>query len=162
MFGPDIGALVEGPHQAQEARPRHQGGKQAENLRKLLLAIADDVRVLLVKLADRLHNMRTLALAARTRRRTPETLDIYAPLAGHLRPAGREGRGLAFRELNPERAYRWSTERLEALEARIAGWSPRSSSSSPKLADRGIAAEVTSRRKRAYSIAGARWAKSVG
>src|SRR6195256_2070494 len=83
MFGRDIGALVEGLTKLKKLDLVTKQAKQAENLRKLLLAIADDVRVLLVKLADRLHNMRTLSHVPTTesRRRTAEeTLDIYAPL----------------------------------------------------------------------------------
>jgi (p)ppGpp synthase/HD superfamily hydrolase len=79
--------------------------KQAENLRKLLLAIAADVRVLLIKLADRLHNMRTLDfMPPEARRRTAEeTIDIYAPLAGRMgmHEMREELENLAFRELNP-------------------------------------------------------------
>src|SRR5581483_6696407 len=98
--------------------------KQAENLRKLLLAIADDVRVLLVKLADRLHNMRTLEyMSPESRRRVAEeTLDIYAPLAGRMgmHEMREELEDLSFRELNPQ-AYKVVAERLEVLEARNGG-----------------------------------------
>src|SRR6185503_3962009 len=95
--------------------------KQAENLRKLLLAIAADVRVLLIKLADRLHNMRTLDfMPPEARKRTAEeTLDIYAPLAGRMgmHEMREELENLAFQELNPD-AYRVISERLAALAER--------------------------------------------
>src|SRR5262249_60233778 len=85
-FGHAIGTLVEGQTKLKKLDLVTKEAKQAENLRKLLLAIADDVRVLLVKLADRLHNMRTLEHARpETRRRmAEEALDIYAPLAGRM------------------------------------------------------------------------------
>src|SRR6266849_4911458 len=140
--------------------------KQAENLRKLLLAIADDVRVLLIKLADRLHNMRTLDhIPSEARRRiAEETLDIYAPLAGRMgmHEMREELEDLAFRELNPD-AYRVVNERLEALESRNLGLVAEIEQQlTRKLADRGIAAEVTGRRKRAYSIWRKMERKSVG
>jgi RelA/SpoT family (p)ppGpp synthetase len=166
MFGPDIGALVEGLTKLKKLDLVTKEAKQAENLRKLLLAIADDVRVLLVKLADRLHNMRTLAhMPPETRRRAAEeTLDIYAPLAGRMgmHELREELEDLAFRELNPD-AYRVVNERLEALEARNRGLVTEIEQQlTKKLADRGIAAEVTGRRKRAYSIWRKMERKSVG
>ena len=86
LFGEDIGALVEGLTKIKKLDLVTKKAKQAENLRKLLLAISDDVRVLLVKLADRLHNMRTLDhMSAEKRARiSEETMDIYAPLAGRM------------------------------------------------------------------------------
>src|SRR6266700_2741323 len=166
MFGPDIGALVEGLTKLNKLDLVTKEAKQAENLRKLLLAIADDVRVLLVKLADRLHNMRTLShVPPDTRRRTAEeTLDIYAPLAGRMgmHEMREELEDLAFRELNPE-AYAVVTARLNALSERSAGLVAEIEQQlTRKLADRGLAAEVSGRNKRAYSIWRKMERKSVG
>src|SRR5215203_1796269 len=120
-FGHEIGALVEGLTKLKRLELVSREAKQAENLRKLLLAIADDVRVLLIKLADRLHNMRTLEFVPPTSRRriAEETLDIYAPLAGRMgmQEMREELEDLAFRDLNPD-AYKVISDRLEALEVR--------------------------------------------
>src|SRR5262249_57503293 len=126
------------------------------NLRKLLLAIADDVRVLLVKLADRLHNMRTLSHVRPDARRriAEETLDIYAPLAGRMgmHEMREELEDLAFRELNPE-AYAVVSERLDALQAKNVGLvSEIEQQLTRKLSDRGIEAQVSGPRKPSYSI----------
>src|SRR6202165_628517 len=166
MFGQDIGALVEGLTKLKKLDLVTKEAKQAENLRKLLLAIADDVRVLLVKLADRLHNMRTLShVPPETRRRTAEeTLDIYAPLAGRMgmHEMREELEDLAFRELKPE-AYTVVSERLDALEAKNTGLVTEIEQQlTRKLFDRGIEAEVSGRRKRAYSIWRKMERKSVG
>src|SRR6188474_3900265 len=84
MFGADIGRLVEGLTKISKLDLVSKKAAQGENLRKLLLAISSDIRVLLVKLADRLHNMRTLDhMSEEARGRiAEETLEIYAPLAG--------------------------------------------------------------------------------
>jgi len=166
VFGHDIGRLVEGLTKLKKLDLVSKEAKQAENLRKLLLAIADDVRVLLIKLADRLHNMRTLAhRPPEARRRTAEeTLDIYAPLAGRMgmHEMREELEDLSFRELNPD-AHRVITERLEALAARSSSWiSEIEQQLTKKLADRGITAEVFGRRKRAYSIWRKMERKAVG
>lgn len=166
LFGHDIGTLVEGLTKLKKLDLVTKEAKQAENLRKLLLAIADDVRVLLVKLADRLHNMRTIGhMPPEVRRRTAEeTLDIYAPLAGRMgmHEMREELEDLAFRELNPD-AYRVISARLEALAARASGWITEIEQQlARKLADRGIAAKVSGRRKRAYSIWRKMERKSVG
>src|SRR5437879_510695 len=124
IFGHEIGALVEGLTKLKRLELVSREAKQAENLRKLLLAIADDVRVLLVKLADRLHNMRTLDFVPPESRRriAEETLDIYAPLAGRMgmQEMREELEDLAFRELNPD-AYGVVNQRLVALESRNLG-----------------------------------------
>src|SRR5215510_15025504 len=166
MFGSDIGALVEGLTKLKKLDLVTKEAKQAENLRKLLLAIADDVRVLLVKLADRLHNMRTLShMPPEARRRSAEeTLDIYAPLAGRMgmHEMREELEDLAFRELNPE-AHAVISGRLDALEAKNVGLVTEIEQQlTRKLSERGIAAEVSGRRKRAYSIWRKMERKSVG
>src|SRR3974390_899183 len=121
LFGPEIGRLVEGLTKLKRLDLVSKEAKQAENLRKLLLAIADDVRVLLIKLADRLHNMRTLEYQppASRRRTADETLDIYAPLAGRMgmQEMREELDDLPFRELYPE-AYEVVLSRLNALAER--------------------------------------------
>jgi RelA/SpoT family (p)ppGpp synthetase len=166
MFGKDIGTLVEGLTKLKKLDLVTKEAKQAENLRKLLLAIADDVRVLLVKLADRLHNMRTLShMPPEARRRSAEeTLDIYAPLAGRMgmHEMREELEDLAFHELNPE-AYKVVSERLDALEAKNVGLVTEIEQQlTRKLFDRGIDAEVSGRRKRAYSIWRKMERKSIG
>src|SRR5437879_4449471 len=166
MFGHDIGALVEGLTKLKKLDLVTKEAKQAENLRKLLLAIADDVRVLLVKLADRLHNMRTLdfvPLDAR-RRIAEETLDIYAPLAARMGMHGmrEELEDLAFRELNPD-AYNVVLGRLRALAERNRDLiSDIEQQLTSKFADSGIQAEVDGRQKRPYSIWRKMERKSVG
>ena len=166
LFGPDIGHLVEGLTKLKRLDLVSREAKQAENLRKLLLAIAEDVRVLLVKLADRLHNMRTLEhMKPQSRRRiAEETLDIYAPLAGRIgmHEMREELESLAFRELNPE-AYKVVGERLETLAARHQGLIGEIETQlARKLANRGIAASVKGRRKRPYSIWRKMERKAVG
>ncbi|MCC6777672.1 MAG: bifunctional (p)ppGpp synthetase/guanosine-3',5'-bis(diphosphate) 3'-pyrophosphohydrolase, partial [Hyphomicrobiales bacterium] len=166
MFGKDIGALVDGLTKLKKLDLVTKEAKQAENLRKLLLAIADDVRVLLIKLADRLHNMRTLAhMPPEARRRTAEeTLDIYAPLAGRMgmHELREELEDLAFQELNSE-AYTVVTTRLNALEAKNVGLVAEIERQlTHKLSDSGLDAEVAGRRKRAYSVWRKMERKSVG
>src|SRR3569623_705206 len=106
LFGPDIGTLVEGLTKLKKLDLVTREAKQAENLRKLLLAIAADVRVLLVKLADRLHNMRTLGHMPpeKQRRIAEETMDIYAPLAGRMgmQDMRSELENLSFKTLQPD------------------------------------------------------------
>jgi GTP diphosphokinase / guanosine-3',5'-bis(diphosphate) 3'-diphosphatase len=166
LFGRDIGRLVEGLTKLKKLDLVSREAKQAENLRKLLLAIAEDVRVLLVKLADRLHNMRTIEhMRPEARRRiAEETLDIYAPLAGRIGmyELREELESLAFRELNPE-AHKVVGERLEALEKRHLGLIAEIEAQlTRKLATRGIAAIVKGRRKRPYSIWRKMERKAVG
>jgi guanosine-3',5'-bis(diphosphate) 3'-pyrophosphohydrolase len=124
LFGEDIGRLVEGLTKLKRLDLVSKKAKQAENLRKLLLAISDDVRVLLVKLADRLHNMRTLEhmKAEQKARISEETMDIYAPLAGRMgmQDMRDELEDLSFRYMNPE-AYETVTRRLDDLSARNEG-----------------------------------------
>src|SRR5712672_3910916 len=166
LFGRDIGRLVEGLTKLKKLDLVSREAKQAENLRKLLLAIAEDVRVLLVKLADRLHNMRTLDhMPPEARRRNAEeTIDIYAPLAARIGmyEMREELENLSFRELNPE-AYRVINARLDAVAAKNGGLIGEIEDQlTKKLADSGIMARVAGRRKRAYSVWRKMERKAVG
>ncbi len=166
LFGKDIGRLVEGLTKLKRLDLVSREAKQAENLRKLLLAIAEDVRVLLVKLADRLHNMRTLEhMPPEARRRAAEeTIDIYAPLAARIGmyEMREELENLAFRELNPD-AYGVISARLDALAVKNGGLIGEIEEQlTKKLADSGIMATVLGRRKRAYSVWRKMERKAVG
>ena len=166
VFGHEIGALVEGLTKLKRLELVSREAKQAENLRKLLLAIADDVRVLLIKLADRLHNMRTLEFVppASRRRIAEETLDIYAPLAGRM--GMQEMRGeledLSFFVLDPE-AYAVVKQRLDSLAERNRNLIGEIETQlSKNLQKNGITARVFGRRKQPFSIWTKMERKSVG
>ncbi|WP_349370059.1 bifunctional (p)ppGpp synthetase/guanosine-3',5'-bis(diphosphate) 3'-pyrophosphohydrolase [Salinarimonas sp.] len=155
-FNPEIGALVDGLTKLKRLDLVSKRAAQGENFRKLLLAIAQDIRVLLVKLADRLHNMRTLHFmpAEKRARIAEETLDIYAPLAGRMgmQEMREELEDLAFRHIRPD-AYETITKRLVDLSARNERLVEEIERDlAERLAARGVAAAVKGRRKRAYSI----------
>src|SRR3954463_2009657 len=121
LFTPEIGTLVDGLTKIKRLDLVSKQAAQGENFRKLLLAIAADVRVLLVKLADRLHNMRTLQFMPPDKRKriAEETLDIYAPLAGRMgiQEMRNELEDLAFKNLNQD-AYETIRRRLSDLSSR--------------------------------------------
>ncbi|WP_072389634.1 bifunctional (p)ppGpp synthetase/guanosine-3',5'-bis(diphosphate) 3'-pyrophosphohydrolase [Hyphomicrobium sp. CS1BSMeth3] len=156
LFGSEIGVLVDGLTKIKRLDLVSKKAEQAENFRKLLVAISTDIRVLLVKLADRLHNMRTLEhMSPESRRRnSEETLEIYAPLAGRMgmQAMREELEELAFRWLHPE-AYRTVRERLDRLTENNKGLVEEIRQSLvEKLAEAGFKAEVTGREKKPYSI----------
>ncbi len=157
LFGEEIAQLVDGVTKLTRLELTSEETKQAENFRKLILAISKDVRVLLVKLADRLHNMRTLEHIKKPssrRRIAQETMDIYAPLAGRMGMQNfrDELEDLSFAELYPEaRAAVKSRldlkqEKSRELVVRIADEIRR------RLATVGIEAWVSGRTKKPHSI----------
>jgi GTP pyrophosphokinase len=157
LFGPRVGRLVDGVTKLSKIEAQTETERQAENLRKFLLAMSCDIRVLLVKLADRLHNMRTLHFIKKPEKRhriARETMDIYAPLAERIGMYNfmEEMQELAFRELEPE-AHDTIAARLEKLRMgggdavhRIA------SALEAQLMQKGVLAQVMGREKRPYSI----------
>ena len=155
-FGPEIASLVDGLTKIAKLDLVTKEATQAENLRKLLLAMSKDVRVLLVKLADRLHNMRTLQHVRPEKRArvAQETMDIYAPLAGRMgmQAVRDELEDIAFRVLNPD-ANKIITDRLAKLHAESGGMLREIEHELVvKLGENGIKAEVYGREKRPYSI----------
>ena len=155
-FGEEIGGLVDGLTKLGKLDFVTKHAQQAENFRKLLLAIADDARVLLVKLADRLHNMRTLRFVPEEKRAriAQDTLDIYAPLAGRMgmQSMRSELEDLSFRCLMPD-AYALIVSRLEALKAKNGAIIARIAAElTDQFVRRGIKVEVKGRQKAPYSI----------
>jgi GTP diphosphokinase / guanosine-3',5'-bis(diphosphate) 3'-diphosphatase len=156
LFGPEIGKLVDGLTKIRRLDLVTKKAEQAENFRKLLVAISSDIRVLLVKLADRVHNMRTLEhMKPESRKRiSEETLDIYAPLAARMgmEQMREELEDHAFRWLHPD-AYAAVTAKLAELRKSNEGLVEEIRAAlANKLAEVGIDAEVSGREKKAYAI----------
>ena len=159
MFGREIGTLVDGLTKIKKLDLVTKKAEQAENFRKLLLAISSDIRVLLVKLADRLHNMRTLEHMKPAKRKiiAEETMDIYAPLAGRMgmQWLREELEDHAFKALNPE-GYVAVVERLKVLRKRNQGLIDEIEIAlTSKLEEAGVAGIVAGREKKPYAI----WSK---
>jgi GTP pyrophosphokinase len=165
-FGPEVAHIVAGVTKISKLEFTTQAQAQAENLRKMILAMVDDIRVILVKLADRLHNMRTLEHldAGKRQRIAQETQEIYAPIANRL-GIGRlrsELEDLAFRHLEPEafdtltrelRSRRRVSDRfIEEIRDKLTS----------VLAEQGIAADITGRSKTLSSIYRKMQAQRVG
>ena len=156
-FGDEITQLVDGVTKLTRLELQSTKAKQAENFRKFVLATSRDIRVLLVKLADRLHNMRTIeyvGMPERRRRIARETMDIYAPLAERIgmHDIKDELEDLAFAELNPD-ARDSISRRLTFLREEGGGLVERIISELTQvMRDEGTAAEVSGREKSPYSI----------
>jgi GTP pyrophosphokinase/guanosine-3',5'-bis(diphosphate) 3'-pyrophosphohydrolase len=157
LFGDDVAELVEGVTKLSRLELQSEHTRQAENLRKFILAISRDVRVLLVKLADRLHNMRTLGFIDSLEKReriARETLDIYAPLARSIgvHRITSELEELAFEHLNPT-ARDAILRRLEQLRAAQGGAvAVVSGEIAARLENGRVPARVYGREKTPYSI----------
>ncbi|WP_300973387.1 bifunctional (p)ppGpp synthetase/guanosine-3',5'-bis(diphosphate) 3'-pyrophosphohydrolase [Sphingomonas sp. LHG3406-1] len=157
LFGASVARLVDGVTKLSKIEAQSENERAAENLRKFLLALSGDIRVLLVKLADRLHNMRTLHHITnedKRRRIARETMDIYAPLAERIGmyEIMNEMQTLAFRQLEPD-AYASITRRLAQLHAEGGDLVSRIGLGLQlHLADNGLTAEVTGREKHPFSI----------
>jgi GTP diphosphokinase / guanosine-3',5'-bis(diphosphate) 3'-diphosphatase len=156
-FGADVAELVDGVTKLDKLEFTSKEAAQAENFQKFILAMTSDIRVLLVKLADRLHNMETLHHRKKpeSRQRTArETMDIYSPLARRvgLYDVAARMDDLAFQELNPE-ARRAILFRLEELERENKGDLDRIRDDLTKLLDAtGIEYRLKGRRKQPYSL----------
>lgn len=156
LFGEQVASLVDGLTKLAIIEQKSGSSKQAENFRKLLLAMSDDIRVLLIKLADRLHNMRTLHFCPPEKRQriARETLDIYAPLAERIgmQEVKDELEEIAFAELHKD-AHDSIVARLNFLREQGSNIVPKIIAQLEKdMSDNGIKATVTGREKAPYSI----------
>jgi GTP pyrophosphokinase len=157
LFGPDVARLVDGVTKLSKIEAMTENERAAENLRKFFLAMSEDIRVLLVKLADRLHNMRTLHFIRseeKRRRIARETMEIYAPLAERvgMYEYMREMQLLAFEQIEPE-AYATITGRLAQIRSSEGGQVDAIALAIKQaLAEAGLKVEVSGREKHPYSI----------
>ncbi|HTE13678.1 MAG TPA: bifunctional (p)ppGpp synthetase/guanosine-3',5'-bis(diphosphate) 3'-pyrophosphohydrolase [Burkholderiales bacterium] len=155
-FGKPVAELVDGVSKLDKVEFETRETAQAENFRKMLLAMARDVRVILIKLADRLHNMRTLdAVPANKRRRIArETLDIYAPIANRLglNSIYQELEDLSFQYLYPARCRVLSKAVAAARGNRREVVGKVLAAIEKRLRDSGLSAQVQGRQKHLYSI----------
>ncbi|MGZ8580426.1 MAG: RelA/SpoT family protein [Actinomycetota bacterium] len=155
-FGPEVARIVDGLTKLDRLEFHSREQEQAENVRKMIVAMAGDIRVLLIKLADRLHNMRTLGVfpEAKQRRIATETLEIYAPLAHRLgvQEIKWELEDLSFKTLHPG-PYREIANLVDARrDERTALIEQVTSEARAKLKELGVKAEVEGRPKHLYSI----------
>ena len=157
LFGEDVANLVEGVTKLSKVQIQSEASKQAENFRKLVLAMSQDIRVLLIKLADRLHNMRTLHFCKSPEKRkriATETMEIYVPLAERIgmEQMKNELEDLAFQTIHPE-AYESIKTRLDFLrEQGKDNIKKIITALKADLKENGIKGDVSGREKRPYSI----------
>jgi GTP pyrophosphokinase len=155
-FGADVAHLVEGVTKIGRLNMVAPEARQAENVRKMLLAMVNDVRVVLVKLADRLHNMRTLEFldSPKQQRISRETLDIYAPIAHRLGMSVIRGEleDLSFRYLEPEAFLALQKEVIEKAPVHRRFLEEVQTTIRSKLVENGIPAELEARVKGLYSL----------
>lgn len=157
LFGEDVANLVEGVTKLSKVQIQSEASKQAENFRKLVLAMSQDIRVLLIKLADRLHNMRTLHFCAKPEKRkriATETMEIYVPLAERIgmEQMKNELEDLAFQTIHPE-AYESIKTRLDFLrEQGKDNIKKIISALKADLKEHDIKGDISGREKRPYSI----------
>jgi GTP pyrophosphokinase len=156
LFGAEVAEVVDGVTKIGRYAYTSKEAQQAETFRKMLLAMTGDLRVILVKLADRLHNMRTLAHLREDKRRAiaAETMEIYAPLANRLGMGLIKGEleDLSFRHLYPEEFASLSAAVDERMRASAAAVESLRASIAATLSEAGIPAEVGGRVKRLWSI----------
>ena len=155
-FGPEVAQLVDGVTKLSKFSTHSHEQQQAENIRKMLLAMAEDIRVVLIKLADRLHNMRTLygLPSEKQQRIARQTMEIYAPLAERLGiwQIKWELEDLAFKVLEPER-FRELAKLLDTRRKGRETYIERAIAElRPKLEAAGIEADLEGRPKHIYSI----------
>src|SRR5437016_5274828 len=156
MFGADVAHIVDGVTKISQITFTSKEEKQAENFRKMLLAMTDDIRVIMVKFADRLHNMRTLRYLSADRREAiaRETMDIYAPLANRLGMGKIRGEleDLAFSYLDPK-AYQELKDIVERNRRKHEAFLAEVTKLiEDKMKEHGIPCSTESRTKRLYSI----------